>query len=435
MRHYMVSSLIVIALAGCDGSTNNGKNTSDHPASVQGNARRGTSGDAEGAEITVLHVQADGSTTVDENEGATTDADGHYSVNVGLSGESESNLIVNAVYSDGTSARLLLSGAVSEDEDRTAPPMSDETSAEADLFVQLVVSDDMLPNADEASLIRAFIDGSVAASYNDASANETAMVASATEAAITAWISTSDSEGETGAALDAYVSALIDADATADGQSSSSGDASVDAVASLEEAWSASGFSDADLATAMNAAAEAHLHLSEGNDSDAASASVGLMAECRAELMAQAVSDAWGQLEAGGSAGADAASDTLSASVSALADLSVDVMGESWDAASDVYASQIMLDLATSLSVEGALSLTSAVAIAADAQVELSSSVSGASSTDASMAGNTIADGFVSYRATVETDVAAELMASGDFEQGDATAIAEIVAQVYANAE
>ena len=151
--------------------------------------------------------------------------------------------------------------------------------------------------------------------------------------------------------------------------------------------------------------------------------------------MAQAVSDAWGQLEAGGSAGADAASDTLSASVSALADLSVDVMGESWDAASDVYASQIMLDLAASLSVEGALSLTSAVAIAADAQAELSSSVSGASSTDASMAGNTIADGFVSYRATVETDVAAELMASGDFEQGDATAIAEIVAQVYANAE
>lgn len=435
MERYTLSALVVIALAGCTDGTAETKEGSTHPATIEGSARR-TDGGPQDAQITVLHVQADGSIQEDNNGGTSTDAEGRYVVDVGVLGEGEANLIVEAVYSDGATASVLVTGTVREGDDRVAPPMIEETRAEANLFVELVVSGDLEPDSDGAALIRAFIDAEAAAAYDGAEQAEQQIVATATAAAIASWEGYSERAGDAGVALDAYISALIEADEDADGEADSGGQGSVDAAVILEATWSASGFSDADLAYAMAAAAEAHLHMSEGERGDAISSSAATMAELRASLMAEVVSGAWSEAGDGDSGEeAEASGDDLIAEISALADASVDAMGSGWDEATDAYATQILVDLAAALGVEGSAALADAVDIAVSAQAQLSSGVASASDEDAEAAGEAIAEAMASYEASVRVEVQASLMASGSFDEAQAEAIAEVVGQLYAHAE
>lgn len=439
---FALLSSTILASVACGGEGAGSK--SGGTATIEGHARGangGESGEAGVAAITVMHVQADGSMVPDESDSVSTDASGYYSVDVQLSGEEEANLVVVATFEDGSEASALLSGSISEGETRIAPPMNQESTAEAEIFVSLVVSGDLSADDEEgAAILRAFIDASVGASYEEAEAGERELVASVSAAAVAAWTDANEAWRPSSSAIEGYIEAMNEADATADAESASGGSIEIDAMAGLLATYRGAGFSESDLSFAMHAAAEAHAEItrSQGEASDEGEAmrdSLALMAETRAELMASAVAESWEEVSSEGASEVEDAGDTLSASVSALIELSTEAAASSWDTATDTYASSVLVSLSATLSLDASAALASSLSVAADASAELSSAISGSGSSDASATGEIVAEAMASYRARMDAEFYAALMASGSMDQAEAAAITEIVGQLYANVE
>ena len=432
MRRYMVSALFMLGVTGCDEAKTASGTGSAHPATLEGSARR-ADGDAGGAVITVLHVQADGSTEADENGGATADAEGRYSVDIGVLGEGEANLIVQAVYADGTSASALVVGTVAGGETRTAPPMDDESSAEAQLFVSLVASGELSADSDDAALLRAFVDSSVAAASEDASASERAVVASASAAATASWRASAEASGEGESAMSGYIDALIEADADADAEADSGGGYGLDAFGALESAWTSSGGSMSDLAYAMNAASEANLTVSGSTSGSAVSEASSLLLDLRAQVTASAVEGAWASYEPSSSDEAEQTDDDLLADVSAIVETSGDALNSSWDAAMGSWSADLLAQLSATLTVEQAAVYSSALTVAVSAQAELALAIDSASQQGAEATGEAIAQAYAEYRASIEASLTASLTASGAFDAAQIEALVQITALAYAN--
>lgn len=436
MKPSLFNALVVIALVGCESASSDPVGDgSARTATIQGSAQR-AGAEASATQITVFRVAADGSLEPDARGSTSCDEDGRYSVEVGVIGEGESNLIVQAQYDDGSTASLVLNGQISGSTTRVAPPMGEETTAEADLFLGMVAEGAVSSDGEEAALIRAFVDASVAAAYHEADEAERGVVASATAAAIASWTASSEAASE--AALGAYLSGMIQADAAADDEAEAGGSGSVDAWAELEAAWSASGFSEIDLAFAIAAAAEAHGHMAEGEDGEAIGASSAFLAQLRAELMAEVVGGAWAELGEGAEEAEEAeeeAADALLAELSAVVETSADAADESYDEAMDGYALAVLAELEATLSVEGALACEQAIDVAASAQVELSASVAAASASDAGSCGESVSEAMDAYRARIDAEVTAALEASGALDESQVHALATIIGQLHAHAE
>ncbi len=139
-----VAAILVIFIAACSSNDNNptspgGGNT----AKVSGRISTGTgspkmlskSESIQAAAVTLAQVQTDGSLKTVSTQSVQTDASGKFVVETNLNGTK--NLIVEA--NDGTTTwKAVVSAAVQSGTTVYAPPLSQESSTEADLYIKAV---------------------------------------------------------------------------------------------------------------------------------------------------------------------------------------------------------------------------------------------------------------------------------------------------------
>jgi len=409
MSRELPLSIIAIALCAC-GATHGGTDN-DHPATVSGTAD-GEHGRA--TDVGVYRIGSDGSLETISSGQPEIDASGNYSVDALVSEGGDRDLVVRVTFEDGATRDGPISGPVKPGDQVQAPPIDDETDAEADLTVSVVASGALSTDDDRAALIRAFVDSDVGAAWQQADDDERSITASAVASAVVAWNSTMEERGDADAALSAYVSALADL-------STSSGDG--DALSVLLESASSAGYDSLSMSLMASAAFEASGHAAGSDDGEASAACADLLSELRLTLMTEAVEDAWPQ----------GSPSTLQASGDLLLEVVVEILAgggstSEVDEAVANYSVEVLAELRLTLGLTSSTTMDEAESMAGDARGELEASIRAASS-DAETSGQQIGQAMSDYDASANVDVAAFLSSSG-FSASDASAAARIISQV-----
>lgn len=132
-------------VAGCSNDDNPVNNNPNSPSKVQGRATdnsgfqkaTGTQSSIEGATVILARVKADGTLETVSNASVQTDANGQFTVETDVDGES--NLEVVATKGSNT-WKAVVSATVKNGITVYAPPMNDETTVEADVYANIKAS-------------------------------------------------------------------------------------------------------------------------------------------------------------------------------------------------------------------------------------------------------------------------------------------------------
>lgn len=390
-----------VMLAACQGDSDTpGKDdpvTPSSPQAVTGRAESPASGDRSGT-VRAWRLDADGS-VVAASEADGTIEDGRYTLD--LDGEESSALVVEASFDDGSSASVLVvSGS---DAVLTAAPMSAETSGEAGIY--LTMADLGVDDADETgSVLRAFVTADVAAGWSDTDADADASLSLGVGAAVQAWEASGGSASD--AAIEAVVAATVQADAEAD--SSGEAQAQADVTASLVAAWEDAGSTTDDLSFMAAAALEAQLAVA--GDSDGDDAASDFLSDVRVEFATDVILDAIAVID-------EEDGNDLSLDVNAVVAATID---------GDLGG--LLAQLGVSLSAAQMAEMADEAEFAASAGAAVEAAVDAAEDTETgAVAASAVAD----FREAIEVDVAANLAASGEFDDAQASAVATLLAQLY----
>lgn len=217
MKTHRISALVLAsALAGCTGGgTSHG--------TIDGQVTSNSSfGPVAGSTVTAFRVQSDGSLTA-ISDGATTDVSGRYSLDVSFTGSTISDVIVQAEGSatGGFEGEAIVSGTLHDGGTVSAPPMTDETRVEADVYVSARVQGDWDGSVDTTAALREEIDADTSAALSASTqyAADVAVYARACASGLKAraHMLVSSGLGVTSSQLGGYLQAETDARAQLDG--------------------------------------------------------------------------------------------------------------------------------------------------------------------------------------------------------------------------
>lgn len=169
--------ILCIAIVGFGCSTNS---TDDDTATIKGSVQEQTSqqklsnSNVEGAIVTAARVTADGSIEVIDGAETETNASGEFSLDVDI--ESAQNIIIMAEKGETTWTGYL-SVHVENGGSYTLKPLSAESSAETDVFIQLVASGnaDIVHKADVEALVTSQVAAEIKSNASAASRIATAL--------------------------------------------------------------------------------------------------------------------------------------------------------------------------------------------------------------------------------------------------------------------
>lgn len=380
--------LMLVGATGCDSSdpdptsdevTINGRVTSDAGYDSEDEAR--AAGPVEGATVTAVAVDASGQTSPLQGS-ATTDADGEFS----LETDGTSNVVVVMAEAEGFRSSALVEAGAATDGAVTAPPMTAESHAEAEVYVEARSRSQQVHVADAVAHVTARTAAEI-----ESDAATTADVAAALAAAVEAeahYLRHDDGGDASAEEVEESREYRRTRFATfrASVASATSAAARAAAVRAFEEAYAnayaESGLTMSHQAEASQAGARAAVQFS-GSSEFATTQQARLYAALATALAAEQAFEANG-----------AASTRLDALAEARADLVAAIRAAT--SASAVAAAQVeyVTNVRTELAAEADLSATvieSAFAAMSAAETTLDASVEAASSAEA------VAEAYVAY--------------------------------------
>ena len=141
-----------------------------------------SSSTVEGAVVTAAHVNTDGSLETISSNQVQTNAEGEYSLSVDVSAAAEtSNRIIIVAESEGQSAKAFVASNVENGNTFTVQPISFESSAEADVFQNIVANGntDLVAKADIEAAVESDVAADIEGSADNAASVASALVSSA----------------------------------------------------------------------------------------------------------------------------------------------------------------------------------------------------------------------------------------------------------------
>lgn len=346
---------VLVALTGCgDG----GDGSVDRKAQMI-SGRIESSASVEGSTVDAYEVSSSGEAVAESNpdtEG-TADASGEYDVEVAVSGEATTTVLIETM-SGQTRRAVLVTSEFSADATVVAEPMTEETTFESDVYLHALAEGSLCEDCSSA-LVLDFIGRAGGEAHANGGGGEASLDAGAemSSAAVETFVAALAAQTEEGASsLDAAFRAHLEArlaraealdDATNEAQAEAAEEDYIEAVVS---AYAEAGVDLDEQAAAMHAAAErAGATLDTVGSLDAE-----IRASLRADVeMRRALVVSWAieaQAEAAGASEAslEAARDTLRASLEEAASAGASAEAEI-DAAWDAYRVEVRAALRASL--------------------------------------------------------------------------------------
>ncbi len=141
----LVSIFSIIFVAGCSDNNNPVNDNHGSTSKVQGRVTdnsgfqkvNGTESSVQGATVILARVKADGSLETVSNANVQTDANGHFTIETNVDGES--NLVVVATKSS-SEWKAIVSATVKNGITVYAPPLNDESTVEAEVYANIIAS-------------------------------------------------------------------------------------------------------------------------------------------------------------------------------------------------------------------------------------------------------------------------------------------------------
>lgn len=409
---------IALSTTGCGPGGN--AEPAGHSASVNGRVSDGASFAPVANASVTAYVYANGSLQV-ASETVTTDAAGDYSLTLEFDTETVSDVIVQAEGDAAFEASALLSGTLADGDSATAPPMSAETTLEAEVYVD-ARAEASWGGASTSAGLRAQIDADIAALIA-ASASEAADIAACTASVIAgmearAAMLADESIGLTQAQIDAFLAAETQAQAELDAalDAAGSSQAQIDAAVevyldAIAAAYASAGVTSTQLAETVQAQATAAMAAGTALSSAAEAQAVMAAEAAKADAIGAANTAAFTALGAQATVLATIASAqvTLEASIEASAGVVADI-----ETAWANYNAAIEAELRAqveSMQASGGAAIDTVTASLASAQAALDSAVSSAeASLEASLASagsdvEALADAYGAFSLAVDAAV------------------------------
>lgn len=347
--------------------------------------------------IRAWHVRADGGVQPASADDLRTDEFGRY--RFALDGETADPLVISAAFDDGTVASVLIAGSGNK---LVAPPMTHETGAEAAIY-QRIVGAGLEDRDGSASVLRAFVTPDVAAGWDELDDNQRDDTAIAIGEAVQAWEAAGGDRTEV--ALPALAEATRDADLRVGKTGVAPTDSEVEVA--LVAAWEHAGADVEDLSFMAASAERAHDAIDGDTPSDVAA--TVFLSGMRGRLAEDAVRRAAPGLAGDGSTRIMADPGMVAASIRPQGPDLGTVLADASD--TQLYAIAAQCEYAR------------------NAAGEMTAVIDGA---EPLRVGETTASAMNDYRANVHGQVVTNLLASGEFDEAQAQALATLITELFA---